>query len=109
MGPRAHGNPLRLQRLLLAAAGVAALNLSVRGAEATTQVRGNMKDQLIFHFCGRAMKADFKAAGKTPPKGIVEFTCGCVVQKIKARASIEQAKTICKAQALQTYPQPEGP
>jgi hypothetical protein len=100
---------LRLQRLPLAAASVVALNLSVSSAAAPAQVRGNMKDQLIFHYCSKAMKADFKKAGTTPPEGIVAFTCGCVVQKINARASIEQAKAICKAEALQKYPQPERP
>ena len=73
---------------------------------AQARVGANMKDRLIFHFCGRAIRADFRKAGKTLPEGLVEQTCGCVVQKINARASIEQAKAICKAEAQQTYALP---
>lgn len=63
-----------------------------------------MKDQLIFHYCGKAMAADFEKAGKTPPAGMVTYTCGCVVQQINRRASIAQAKAICQAQAQKKYP-----
>ena len=62
-----------------------------------------MKDQLIFHYCSKAMQADFSKAGKTPPDGMVAFTCSCVVQQIDARASIEQAKAICQARAKQAF------
>jgi hypothetical protein len=71
--------------------------------QAQPQVGANMKDQMIFGFCSRAMSADLGKAGKTPPAGMVDHTCGCVVQQINARASIDQAKTICQAQAQQKY------
>jgi hypothetical protein len=67
------------------------------------QVGANMKDQMILGFCSRAMAADLDKAGKKPPAGMVDYTCGCVVQQINARASIDQAKTICQAQAQQKY------
>ena len=62
-----------------------------------------MKDQMIFHFCSQAMNSDLSKAGKTAPAGMVDHTCGCVVQQINARASIDQAKTICQGQAQQKY------
>ena len=62
-----------------------------------------MKDQMIFGFCSKAMTADLEQAGKTAPAGMVDHTCSCVVQQINARASIDQAKTICQAQAQQKY------
>lgn len=34
---------------------------------------------------------------------MVDHTCACVVQQINGRASIEQAKAICQAQAQQKY------
>jgi hypothetical protein len=34
---------------------------------------------------------------------MIESTCTCVVQRLKARDSIEQAKTFCKAQAIKQY------
>jgi len=70
---------------------------------AQPQVGANMKDQMILGFCSRAMAADLDKAGKKPPAGMVDYTCGCVVQQINARASIDQAKTICQAQAQQKY------
>ena len=67
------------------------------------QVGANMKDQMIFGFCTRAVVAELDKAGKAAPAGLVDQTCGCVVQQINARASIEQAKTICQAQAQQKF------
>jgi len=86
-------------------AGLVALTccLPLLGASAQPQVGANMKDQLIFGYCSRAMAADLDKAGKTPPAGMVDNTCGCVVQQINARASIDQAKAICQAQAQQKY------
>jgi hypothetical protein len=72
-------------------------------AQTKPQVGANMKDQMIFGFCSRAMNADLDKAGKAAPAGMVDHTCGCVVQQINARASIDQAKTICQAQAQQKY------
>lgn len=72
-------------------------------AQGPAQVGANMKDQMIFGYCSRAMTADLGKAGKTAPAGMVDQTCGCVVQQINARASIDQAKTICQAQAQQKY------
>jgi hypothetical protein len=34
---------------------------------------------------------------------MIEATCTCVVQRLKARDSIEQAKTFCKDQAIKQY------
>ena len=73
------------------------------GAPTQAQVGANMKDQLIFGYCSRAMAADLDKAGTTPPAGMVDHTCGCVVQQINSRASIDQAKAICQTQAQQKY------
>ena len=79
------------------------LCLPLLGATTQAQVGANMKDQLIFGYCSRAMAADLDKAGKTPPAGMVDHTCGCVVQQINSRANIDQAKAICQAQAQQKY------
>ncbi|MEB3235830.1 MAG: hypothetical protein VKM98_10430 [Cyanobacteriota bacterium] len=70
---------------------------------APAQAGPNMKDQLIVYFCSRAIRAEFQKAGKTPPAGMVASTCDCVVQKVAARASIEEAKAICRANAQKTF------
>ena len=78
--------------------GLAAVLPGARG-----QSHNNMKDQLIFHYCSKAMQGDFSKAGRTPPAGMVAYTCNCVVQQIDGRATIEQAKAICQANAQSKY------
>jgi hypothetical protein len=78
-------------------------SLPAAQAAAQPQVGANMKDQMIFRYCSQAIHHDLDKAGKKPPAGMVDHTCGCVVQQINARASIDQAKTICQAQAQQKY------
>ena len=79
------------------------LALALTQAEARAQTYSNMKDRLIFHYCSKAMKGDFSKAGKTPPQGMVQDTCDCVVRQINSRATIDQAKAICQANAQKKY------
>ena len=65
--------------------------------------QAGMIEQIIFSKCSSAMQADFEKAGKTPPEGMIDFTCTCVVQKINQQQSINQAKTACSKLALQKY------
>ena len=55
----------------------------------------NMVFLIIQSQCAKAMNADFKAAGKIPPPGMVQSTCHCVAQRIEQRDSIDVAKTFC--------------
>ncbi|MFM7651810.1 MAG: hypothetical protein ACKO5M_02625 [Vulcanococcus sp.] len=86
-----------LRMLLLASAAAVMPLLALRPAAA------NMMDQIILGKCSQAMKDDFTKAGKTPPAGMVDSTCSCVVAQMKKRQSIDQAKTTCTNQALQQY------
>jgi hypothetical protein len=53
------------------------------------------------------MQADFQKAGKTPPAGMVSFTCSCVADgMLRKRQSLEQAKSFCVKQATAKYGQP---
>ena len=63
----------------------------------------NMQDAIINHYCTQAMNADFAKAGKTPPAGMVAYTCNCVIQQVNARATIDQAKAICQQQATAKF------
>jgi hypothetical protein len=87
--------PLPLLLLALAAA------LSPLGAP--QPAAASMMDQIIMGRCSKAMNDDFAKAGKTPPAGMVDSTCSCVVAQVKNRQSIDQAKTTCTNQALQKY------
>ena len=63
----------------------------------------NMVVQIIQNQCSRAMNADFKAAGKTPPPGMVQDTCNCVAERIEKLDSIEEARTFCVKQSTAKY------
>lgn len=88
---------LRSTASLLAAAVVAGL---------VAPAQASMIDQIILNKCSAAMREDFQKAGKTPPDGMVADTCNCVVEQVKNRQSIEQAKTFCTKQSLEKYGQP---
>ena len=63
----------------------------------------NMKDQIIMGACSQAMASELSTAGKTAPAGMVKETCGCVVTQLNKRASLDQAKVICKQMAAAKY------
>ena len=91
---------LNFQRWPWAALAAASciLGVAIPGARAQT-----MQDALINHYCTQAMNADFAKAGKTPPAGMVAYTCNCVIQQVNARATIDQAKAICQQQATAKF------
>jgi hypothetical protein len=70
---------------------------------AWAQGLNNRRDQLIIHYCTQAVNADFAKAGKPVPEGLAKGTCTCVAQQVNARATIAQAETICKQQAMGQY------
>ena len=84
------------------AAGVAVLSGSTLFGPAPVSAQ-NMVVQIIQNQCSRAMNADFKAAGKTPPPGMVQDTCNCVAERIEKLDSIEEAKTFCVKQSTAKY------
>jgi len=79
--------------LLSAAAALIAL------AAPTAVQAQSMLDQMVIKKCTAAMQADFDKAGKTPPAGLIQQTCGCVATQLDATHNLETAKTICRQQA----------
>ena len=69
-------------------------------ATAAGSAKANMMDQMVMHYCSKDMQEEISKAGKIAPTGMIEATCTCVVQRLKARDSIEQAKSFCKDQAI---------
>ncbi|MCX5940771.1 MAG: hypothetical protein NTX18_07095 [Cyanobium sp. LacPavin_0818_WC50_MAG_67_9] len=64
----------------------------------------NMMQQIIVGKCSQAMQDDFKKAGKTPPAGMVNDTCGCIADgMLKKGQSLDQAKTACVQQTTAKY------
>lgn len=83
--------------MLLAAASAAVLMPS--GASLRAE---SMMDQMIYSKCSQAMSADFAKAGQTPPDGMVQKTCECVVKKISETHNIELSKQYCTQKATQS-------
>ena len=80
--------------------------LLVGAAVAPESAHANMMEQIITSKCAEAMQADFQKAGKTPPAGMVSFTCSCVADgMLRKRQSLEQAKSFCVKQATAKYGQ----
>ena len=80
--------------LLSAAVALIAMAAPAPGAQAQS-----MLDQIVVKKCTAAMQADFDKAGKTPPAGLIQQTCGCVATQLDATHNLEMAKTICTQQA----------
>jgi|LauGreDrversion4_2_1035121.scaffolds.fasta_scaffold755597_1 hypothetical protein len=100
-GPR---TPSLRGRLTAAAPALVCAATACLSLLAAAPSRANMMQQIITGKCAEAMRADFQKAAKTPPAGMVEFTCGCVADgMLKRRQSLDQAKTVCVNQATQKY------
>lgn len=63
----------------------------------------NMMDNMIRKYCLKAVNDEVKASGKPAPNGMADYTCECVVQQMKKRKSIDQAKVTCKNVAAAKY------
>ena len=64
----------------------------------------NMIKQIIVGKCSSAMQDDFKKAGKTPPAGMVDETCGCIADgMLNRRQSLDQAKDVCVKQTTAKF------
>jgi hypothetical protein len=66
--------------------------------------QANMVKQIIIGKCSSAMQDDFKKAGKTPPAGMVDETCGCIADgMLNKRQSLDQAKDVCVNQTTAKF------
>ncbi|MFU8886266.1 MAG: hypothetical protein ACNA8O_12515 [Cyanobacteriota bacterium] len=63
----------------------------------------NFVDAMVRKYCVQAVQDEVKASGKPAPEGMVDYTCDCVVQEMKKRQSIDQAKNTCKAAAASKF------
>ena len=88
--------PIRMRIAVACPALAAAVVLSAFGLEAWAQ---SMMDQMIFSQCSAAMNTDYAKAGQTPPDGLVQKTCDCVVKKIGETHNIDLSKQLCTKQA----------
>ncbi|MEB3353457.1 MAG: hypothetical protein VKM34_04385 [Cyanobacteriota bacterium] len=88
--------------LLPLAAGLP-LAVSLVLAQAKPVAAQNMMDTMVRKYCLKAVNDEVKASGKPAPAGMTDFTCDCVVQEMKKRKTVDQAKVTCKTAAAQKY------
>lgn len=81
--------------LIIAALSCSTVCIAMLSSKAEAQ---SMMDQIVYNKCSAAMSADYQQAGKTPPAGLVDNMCQCVVKQMTQLHSIEAAKTVCIAQ-----------
>jgi hypothetical protein len=65
--------------------------------------RADIINQIIRNNCVNAVTAEFREYGQQPPEGMVDYTCDCVVQKIRSGSSISSASAACKSQAVTRF------
>ncbi|WP_254932342.1 hypothetical protein [Cyanobium sp. BA20m-14] len=65
--------------------------------------QANMMKQIIVGKCSSALQDEFKKAGKTPPAGMVDETCGCIADGYSKGQSLDQAKSVCVKQSTAKY------
>jgi hypothetical protein len=92
-----------LPTVLLPLAAGLPLAVSLVLAPAEPVAAQNMMDTMVRKYCLKAVNDEVKASGKPAPAGMTDFTCDCVVQEMKKRKSVDQAKVTCKTAAAQKY------
>jgi hypothetical protein len=66
--------------------------------------QANMVQQIVIGRCSSAMQDEFRKAGKTPPAGMVNETCGCIADgMLRRRQSLDQAKAVCVKQTTAKF------
>jgi len=58
----------------------------------------------VMAFCQAGFMAAMTAASRTPPAGMADFTCRCFVDRVRAGSPIDDATSVCRAQAAARFP-----
>lgn len=77
--------------------------LGLAGLVPVAPARAGMVENMILSKCGEAMNADFKKAGQTPPAGMVNDTCNCVLIGWQQKQGLDQSIKTCSAAASVKY------
>ena len=63
------------------------------------KVKANEHKEFLTKMCHITFNSEMDIAGKTPPKGMMDFTCNCFIDKISSNFSVESARIKCKEDA----------
>ncbi|MEI8250583.1 MAG: hypothetical protein WCF98_05380 [Synechococcus sp. ELA057] len=59
---------------------------------------------IVRAFCLSAFDNEMSQAGKTPPKGMADFACGCVADRMVDGSSLDTARQTCRVLTARRYP-----
>lgn len=91
---------ISLRTVLRHAPGLGLLGLiAVSSLSAPAPARAGMVENMILSKCGEAMLADFKKAGRTPPAGMVDETCQCVLTGWQQKKGLDTSIKSCSTAA----------
>lgn len=77
--------------------------VSLAGLTALAPAKAGMVENAILSKCAEAMVKDFQKAGKTPPAGMVNDTCNCVLTRWQQKLGLDTAIKTCSADATAKY------
>lgn len=61
-------------------------------------------DAIVRAMCLSAFDHEMSQAGKTAPKGMADFACGCVTDRLQAGSSLDAARQSCRVLTARRYP-----
>lgn len=77
--------------------------VSLAGLAAITPARAGMVENMILSKCSSQMTDEFKKAGQTPPNGMVDETCHCVLKGWQQKQGLNAAIQTCSTAATTKY------
>lgn len=77
--------------------------VAISGLVVAHPARAGMVENMILSKCSEAMLSDFKKAGQTPPAGMVDETCQCVLKGWLNKQGLDASIKTCSAAATAKY------
>ncbi|MEY3735228.1 MAG: hypothetical protein RLZZ624_286 [Cyanobacteriota bacterium] len=77
--------------------------MAIGGLTAGAPARAGMVENMILSKCSETMLGEFKKAGQTPPAGMVDETCHCVLKGWLNKQGLDVPIKTCSAAATAKY------
>lgn len=77
--------------------------VAIGSLAAAPPASAGMVENMILSKCSEAMLSDFKKAGQTPPPGMVDETCQCVLNGWINKQGLDGPIKTCSAAATAKY------
>jgi hypothetical protein len=60
-------------------------------------------DSIVQAYCLVAVEQEMAQSGKSPPAGMVDYACRCVVDRLTQGMSVDSARSSCRASTARRY------